>query len=105
MRRRSHILGAIALLVAAMGFACSLNPQPYPPGTAFTPDDSGAADSGGTPSDDASFGDAGGGADASPPPKEAGVDASSDAGSDGATDGGDAGDADAPTDAALAEGG
>jgi len=104
MRRRSHILGAVlAVALAAVGVACSLNPQPYPPGNTFVADDSGA-DAGAPFGNDGSSGDAGTGADASPPPKEAGSD-SGDAGSDATTDAGDGGDADAPTDAAQAEGG
>ena len=104
MRRRSHILGAVlAVALAAMGVACSLNPQPYPPGTTFATDDAGS-DAGSPFGNDASLGDAGSGGDASPTPKEAGSDAG-DAGSDATSDAGDAGDADAPTDAALGEGG
>ncbi|HEX7602092.1 MAG TPA: hypothetical protein VF316_10820 [Polyangiaceae bacterium] len=103
MRRRSYILGAVlALALAAMGVACSLNPQPYPPGNNLATDDAGANSDAVSPFGDASFGEAGGGEDAAPPKGDAGADAGIDAATDG---GGDAGDADVPSDAALAEGG
>jgi len=107
MRRRSYILGAVlALALAATGLACSLNPQPYPPGSNLANEDAGTNSDAASPFGDASFGEAGGGedggADAAPPKGEAGTDAGSDAATDG---GGDAGDAEAPSDAALAEGG
>lgn len=101
MRRRSHILGSLALLLAAAGFACSLNPQPFPPATFASDNDAGASSDATRPFADGSVGDAGGTPDSSPPPAEAGADAG-DAGGDATTDGGDA---EAPTDAALAEGG
>ena len=103
MRRRSYILGVTVLALALMGAACSLNPQPYPPGATFANDDAGAvAKDAGSPFADASLRDAGGGLDSAPPPDS---DAGSDAATDGAADAGDdAGDADAPSDGAT-EGG
>jgi len=102
MRRRSYILGTLALALAAMAFGCLLNPQPFPPGNmASLPDDAGSDAA--FPAGDSSVADAGGGQDSSPPVPDAGIDAG-DAGSDAATDAGDGGDG-GPNDAALVEGG
>lgn len=107
MRRQSYILGAVVLACAAAGFACSLNPQPFPPATFGGSPDAGVTDDAASPFLDGSAADAGGGTETGPPPADAGADGA-DAGSDAAPDGGDAGDAgdaDVPSDAALAEGG
>lgn len=96
MKRSVFVVIAIAALGA---FACSLNPQPYPPTSAAGDDDGGfRSDAGadaGTPAPD----DAGGNADANRDaavvsPDGGTVDASTDAGADGGdAGGGDAGDA------------
>lgn len=103
MRRRSYILGILAVAFAATAFACSLNPQPFPPASLNGDPDGGVAADAGFPAADSSVSDAGAGPDTGPPVPDAGVD-SGDAGSDAATDAGDGGDA-GPSDAALVEGG
>lgn len=95
MRGRTLWLLGLMLAPAALGVACSLNPQPLPPDN---PDAGGLAIDGGTKDATPTGFDSGGG-DASfdaapPPPGDGGEDASEDA-SDAETDAADASDADA----------
>jgi hypothetical protein len=100
--RRAFCLSGLALGLAA-AYACSLNPQPLPPGD--TPD--GATNAPTVGSDASAFGgdDSGGSLTADGPAAGGQPDATSDGGVASPPEGGDAGDAgdgsvDGPTDAA-----
>ena len=108
MRRPWHISFAVAGCAGALVAACSLSPQPLPPGETFdggaknTPMTPGPGD-GTTPSDGGAFGAdsgpasppdaAGGGGDGGGGVHDAAVDAPGDARNDGPDASGDAGDA------------
>jgi hypothetical protein len=66
MNARRLLLALAVLGAFGVGVACSLNPQPLPPGS---PDGSLGLDSGGSKDGASSFGDAG-----NPPPADAGAD-------------------------------
>ena len=101
MRRRSHIL---AVALAMLGVACSLNPQPYPPASLAGDPDAGAGSDAFSPFADAAGGDAAFPGDDSGTILDAGP-ADGDAGGDATVDSGDAGVEGGPSDAALADGG
>lgn len=95
--RRHHALLAAASLAAAAFVACTLNPQPLPPGDEDDENGAGAAL-------DASFASDGSKADPTPPSPDAGVEQNVDGG-DASADGDAALDAstDAPLDAPDAD--